>query len=95
MTLDELLLEWSYRSEKGDPALDSPSDVSILKQILEKLNIPSTEIISNIKTNIGGQKRLDIAKSHLREIRRNFRRLNNKVYKLEEQLKILEEERSK
>lgn len=53
------------------------------------------EIISNIKTNISGQKRLDIAKSHLREIRRNFRRLNNKVYKLEEQLKILEEERSK
>ena len=53
------------------------------------------EIMSNIKTNIGGQKRLDIAKSHLRELRRNFRRLNNKVHKLEEQLKVLEEERSK
>ena len=53
------------------------------------------EIMSNIKTNISGQKRLDIAKSHLRELRRNFRRLNNKVHKLEEQLKVLEEERSK
>ena len=53
------------------------------------------EILSNIKTNVGGQKRLEIAKSHLRELRRNFRRLNNKVHKLEEQLRVLEEERSK
>ena len=49
MTLDELLLEWSYRSEKGYPSLDSPSDISVLKQILEKLKIPSNEIIDNIE----------------------------------------------
>jgi len=49
MTLDELLLEWSYRSEKGYPSLDSPSDVSILKQILEKLDLPSNTIIKNLK----------------------------------------------
>jgi Fe-S cluster assembly iron-binding protein IscA len=48
MTLDELLLEWSYRSEKGYPSLDNPSDISILKQILEKLNLPSSKIISNL-----------------------------------------------
>ena len=36
MTLDELLLEWSYRSERGYPTLDNPSDVSVLKTILEK-----------------------------------------------------------
>ena len=48
MTLDELLLEWSYRSDKGYPSLDNPSDVSILKQILEKLNIPSHTIINNL-----------------------------------------------
>ena len=38
MTLDELLLEWSYRSEKGYPRVGSPSDVSILKEILTELN---------------------------------------------------------
>ena len=40
------------------------------------------EILSNIKTNVGGQKRLEIAKSHLRELRRNFRRINNKIHKI-------------
>ena len=49
MTLDELLLEWSYMSEKGYPEIDNPSDISILKQILEKLNIPSHEIINTLK----------------------------------------------
>ena len=49
MTLDELLLEWSYRSEKGYPCLDSPSDILMLKSILKELNIPSKEIIQKIK----------------------------------------------
>ena len=49
MTLDELLLEWSYKSEKGYPTLDNPSDIFILKQILEKLELPSNEIIDNLK----------------------------------------------
>ena len=48
MTLDELLLEWSYRSEKGYPSLDNPSDISILKQILEKLELPSNTIIKKL-----------------------------------------------
>ena len=45
MTLDELLLEWSYKSEKGYPSLDSPSDILVLRQILEQLDLPSNEII--------------------------------------------------
>ena len=49
MTLDELLLEWSYRSERGYPSLDNPSDVYILKELLEKLDLPSNEIISNLE----------------------------------------------
>ena len=49
MTIDELLLEWSYRSDKGYPTLDNPSDIFILKQILEKLELPSNEIINNIE----------------------------------------------
>ena len=48
MTLDELLLEWSYRSEKGYPSLDNPSDVSVLKQILEQLDLPANVIIKRV-----------------------------------------------
>ena len=44
MTLDELLLEWSYRSEKGYPSLDSPSDISVLKGILRELKLPEKDI---------------------------------------------------
>ena len=49
MTLNELLLEWSYRSEKGYPNLDSPSDISLLKKILIELDLPANKIISNIE----------------------------------------------
>ena len=48
MTLDELLLEWSYRSEKGYPSLGNPSDISILKSILKELNLPSDTIINRM-----------------------------------------------
>ena len=48
MTLDELLLEWSYKSERGYPSLDNPSDISILKTILEQLNLPTNEIINSL-----------------------------------------------
>jgi len=48
MTLDELLLEWSYRSEKGYPSLGNPSDISILRSILKELNLPSDTIINRM-----------------------------------------------
>ncbi|MBC8395837.1 MAG: hypothetical protein H8E16_01905 [Flavobacteriales bacterium] len=48
MTLDELLLEWSYRSERGYPSLDNPSDVLLLETILEQLDLPVDEIINNL-----------------------------------------------
>lgn len=41
MTLDELLVEWSYRTEKGYPDMGNPSDILILKEILEKLELPT------------------------------------------------------
>jgi len=44
MTLNELLLEWSYRSERGYPSLGSPSDISILKEILLELNLSEQEV---------------------------------------------------
>ena len=49
MTLDELLLEWSYKSEKGYPSLDSPSDILILEEILDKLNLPTHSIIKQLR----------------------------------------------
>ena len=49
MTLDELLLEWSYRTDKGYPCLDNPSDIIILKNILENLNLPTENIINRLK----------------------------------------------
>ena len=48
MTLNELLLEWSYRTQKGYPLLDNPSDVRVLKTLLEKLNLPSDTIINRM-----------------------------------------------
>ena len=48
MTLDELLLEWSYRSEKGYPSLDSPSDVLLLEKILTELDLPTDDILNKI-----------------------------------------------
>ena len=48
MTLDELLLEWSYRSDKGYPDMDNPSDISILKEILEQLDLPTDDILDKV-----------------------------------------------
>ena len=52
MTLDELLLEWSYRSEKGYPSLDSPSDISLLSEILKKLDLPSKDVINSLQEQV-------------------------------------------
>ena len=57
MTLDELLLEWSYRSERGYPSVDNPSDVSLLKEILIELNLNEEEVedvIDNLPDEPGG-----------------------------------------
>tara|TARA_Y100000817_G_C16613416_1_gene436200 strand:+ start:280 stop:534 length:255 start_codon:yes stop_codon:yes gene_type:complete len=53
------------------------------------------EILNNIKTNVGGQRRLKIAKEHLRNIRNEVRSLNKRVQMLEEQVKVLEENKEK
>ena len=57
MTLDELLLEWSYRSERGYPSVDNPSDISTLKQILKELNLSEQDIddvLDNLPDKPGG-----------------------------------------
>ena len=48
MTLDELLLEWSYRSERGYPTLDNPSDILLLENILKEKSLPFEEIQSTL-----------------------------------------------
>ena len=50
MTLDELVLEWSYRTRKGYPKLDDPSDIRVLKVLLEELNMPVGKIISELES---------------------------------------------
>ena len=50
------------------------------------------EIISNLKPKTMTEKRrLQLAKNHLREVRRFARRMNNDISVLEEKLNILEE----
>jgi len=49
MTLDELLLEWSYRSEKGYPDMGNPSDILLLEKILKDLNLPTSDILNSLK----------------------------------------------
>ena len=47
MTLDELLVEWSYRTKKGYPDLGNPSDILILKGILTELDLP-TDVLNTL-----------------------------------------------
>ena len=49
MTLDELLLEWSYKSERGYPSMDNPSDVLLLREILIELDLPADQIIDELE----------------------------------------------
>ena len=48
MSLDELLVEWSYRTKKGYPDLGNPSDILILKGILTELNLPTEKVVDII-----------------------------------------------
>ena len=68
-------------------AYESPDIFSYIQSLEEALN--------NITTNITGQRRMKVAKEHLRNIRRSVRSLNKKVVTLEEQVKVLEESKEK
>ena len=49
MTLDELLLEWSYRLKKGYPDMGSPSDIQVLREILVENDMPADDIIDELE----------------------------------------------
>ena len=68
-------------------AYESPDIFSYIQSLEEALN--------NISTNVTGQRRMKVAKEHLRNIRRTVRNLNKKVVTLEEQVKVLEENKEK
>ena len=59
MTLDELLLEWSYRSERGYPSVDNPSDVLLLKDILRELKLPEGDI-SELVDDLEGEEEIKV-----------------------------------
>ena len=48
MSINELLVEWSYRTEKGYPDMGNPSDILILKEILENLGLPVDSILDEL-----------------------------------------------
>ena len=66
MTLDELLLEWSYKTKKGYPSMGNPSDIQILKEILDKLDLPSNTILRNLQ-----EMATNLSKSELEKYRDN------------------------
>ena len=68
-------------------AYESPDVFSYIQSLEEALN--------NISTNVTGQRRMKVAKEHLRNIRRSVRSLNKKMVTLEEQVKVLEENKEK
>jgi len=49
MTLDELLLEWSYRSKKGYPEVGNPSDIHLLREILTELGFNADDILDELE----------------------------------------------
>ncbi len=54
------------------------------------------EILNNIKpTTKSDRNRVSIAKNHMVEVRKAYRRLNERVSLLEEQLSVLEEKRKR
>ena len=61
-----------------------PSVASFIQSIEDVL----TKLRPNTRTD---ERRVEIAKSHLKEIRRSVRRLQNEVTLLQEQLQVLEE----
>ena len=72
----------------------------LLGEALEELDALSyiqslEEVLSNITTNVSGGRRLKIAKEHLKNIRREIRKLNKKDVMLEEQVKVLEENKER
>jgi len=48
MSIDDLLLEWSYKCEKGYPEIDNPSDMLVLESILKEFNIPVEGIFNEL-----------------------------------------------
>ena len=80
MTLNELLVEWSYRTEKGYPDLGNPSDILILKEILESLDLPFEEIIPNLKEGTKAantRKAIDIILQYKYAKEHGFKKMSN------------------
>ena len=68
MSIDELLVEWSYRTEKGYPDTGNPSDILILKEILENLGLPVDSILDELgEDNDKGDSNLDVDCSDIDE----------------------------
>lgn len=62
----------------------SPSVLSYLQSL--------SETLSNLRpSSTSDKRRVEIAKSHLKEVKKHVNKLEEQVYKLEEKIKLLEE----
>lgn len=66
----------------------SPSVLSYLQSLSETLNTLRPSSTSD-------KRRLEIARSHLKEIKKHVNKLEEQVYTLEEKIKLLEENKEK
>jgi hypothetical protein len=66
----------------------SPSVMSYLQSLTETLN-------SLRPSSTSDKRRIEIAKSHLKEVRRHVNKLEEQVFTLEEKVKLLEETKEK
>lgn len=67
---------------------NGPSVISYIQSLAEALNAMRPNTVAD-------SRRLEIAKENLSNVKRHFRRLEEKISFLEEELKILQEEKSK
>ena len=82
MTLDELLVEWSYRTKKGYPDLGNPSDILILKEILEKLELPIDSILDELENgNIEDKENDEKEKSSTKNTKDSFEKFDDEADK--------------
>jgi|18_taG_2_1085343.scaffolds.fasta_scaffold32914_2 ribosomal protein S18 len=82
MNIDNLTRKF-IKNEGKVPPKDITAYIQALKETLSKLS-PKTQ---------SDYKRIEIAKEHIREVRRGVRRMQQKMQVLEEQVKVLEEEK--
>ena len=75
--ITKFLEHYSYRFPKGYPDLSDPADKNLLKHILSELNINLNEVTSSV-----AEEAINILKQELNLTDSDFKKENNKKYKI-------------